>query len=138
MAKGYSFESFPAIAGVSLDTLYQWVNNFEDFAEAKREAFAVNRIFWEKIGIDGASGKIENFHATAWIFNMKNRFLWRDQRENVIEVSGLHGGPIQIANLNADERKKRLQIAQEKMKYLLEAVVVDVAKENETEQEETN
>lgn len=130
MSEGYSFESFAGKIGTTFKTMYMWAENYPDFQQAKDEGFAKNRVFWEKVGIDGATGRVQNFNAVSWVFNMKNRFNWRDNRDTVVEVSGINGGPVQIVNLSPEERRKRLQIAQEKMKHLIEAVVV-----NETEEE---
>jgi hypothetical protein len=37
------------------------------------------------MGIAGSSGKLKGFQTGAWIFNMKNRFSWRDRQEIVLE-----------------------------------------------------
>lgn len=85
MSDGYSFETFGAIAGVAKDTLYKWAEKHDDFADAKKRAFLECQLFWERLGIDGVRGKYEGFSAATWIFNMKNRFQWRDRQD--IEVS---------------------------------------------------
>ena len=84
MAQGLSFESFGAIIGVAEQTLHNWLVDFPDFLEAKREAFTKSRLFWEKIGIQQAT--IGQGNSTAFVFNMKNRFPkeWRDKQENVL------------------------------------------------------
>lgn len=106
MAKGYSFESFSAVVNVNQDTLHEWAKPkvSVEFSEAKKEAFAKCRLFWETIGIDGMLGKItrkvqkvdsygnkttENVQVKIdvgmWIFNMKNRFGWKDRVEFIDE-----------------------------------------------------
>lgn len=82
MKSGLSFETFAAIAKVHRDTLYQWVKEYPEFKEAKDEAFLQNQLFFEKLGIDGAKGKVPGFNVTAWIFNMKNRHGWRDKQKD--------------------------------------------------------
>lgn len=52
----------------------------------KREvekAFRKSRLFWETQGRDMVTGVNETGNATAWIFNMKNRFCdeWKDKHE---------------------------------------------------------
>jgi len=88
--EGLSYEAFAGVIGVSVETLYAWERSYPKFSEAKREAFALNRVFWERIGAAGMAGKIPGFNATVWIFNMKNRHGWRDriETENKHEVSG--------------------------------------------------
>lgn len=90
MSKGLSFESFAAVIKVNHDTIHEWCKVHKDFSDTKKEAFALSRLFWEQHGIDGLysiteydekTGKptrSKSMNATVWIFNMKNRFGWRD------------------------------------------------------------
>ena len=81
LSEGYSFGAFAKIAQVNQDTLYKWVKLFPSFREAKEEGTQCGLFFWEGMGIAGAAGKVKNFNVAAWIFNMKNRFGWRDRQE---------------------------------------------------------
>jgi hypothetical protein len=81
MASGLSFESFAADINVHRDTLYDWAKKHKDFSDAKRVGLEKGRKFWETVGCNGATGKIPGFNAAAYIFNMKNRFGWRDKQE---------------------------------------------------------
>jgi len=94
MSKGKSFETFANQAKCCIDTLYKWTEANPEFAEAKKQAFNLNREFWEQIGIDGLhdykeydeKGKLshsKSLNPTLYIFNMKNRFPneWRDRKE---------------------------------------------------------
>jgi DNA-binding XRE family transcriptional regulator len=94
MRDGYSFESFAGLIGVSRKTIYNWVDDHAEFAEAKEEASELCRLFWEKLGIVYVVSQTENFgknegskstslNAATWIFNMKNRFPreWREKTE---------------------------------------------------------
>jgi len=85
MTTGLSFESFSSVAGVHKDTLYAWTREYPDFSDAKKRAEAASLLYWEKLGIDGVKGKIKGFNAAMWIFNMKNRFKWRDRPDEDIE-----------------------------------------------------
>jgi hypothetical protein len=87
MAEGYSFESFAGIVGVSKQTIYDWLERHVEFLDAKRQAFAKSRLFWERAGISGMymGGKDNPFNSTVWVFNMKNRFGWRDNIKQEIE-----------------------------------------------------
>lgn len=93
MNTGYSYESFAGIIEVNRDTLYAWEKEFPQFSDAKKIAIEKGLMFWEKIGIDhiinssessgsgeGASSSSKSLNASAWIFNMKNRFKWRDKQ----------------------------------------------------------
>lgn len=81
MGNGFSFESFAALVNASKQTIYDWLAANPEFLDAKSIAFERSRLFWEKIGIDLARSGAGN--ATAFIFNMKNRFKedWRDKIE---------------------------------------------------------
>jgi hypothetical protein len=85
MRDGFSYESFAGLIGVHLDTLYDWEHKHSLFSEAKKMAFQQCRLWWEKLGKQGALGS-KDFNATVWIFNMKNRFGWRDVMEQKIEM----------------------------------------------------
>lgn len=95
MEQGYSFESFGGVVSVSADTLYEWVKVHSQFSEAKKEGKSKSRLWWESQGRDGLwneTSKIgtetitRSINATIWIFNMKNRFGWRDRQEITAEI----------------------------------------------------
>lgn len=95
MAKGMSFEAFAGLANVDRFTLYRWAKEHPEFGDAKRTAFEASRRFWEKAcadhlintsetGYDELGNKVsrtKSLNSAAWIFNMKNRFGWRDRVE---------------------------------------------------------
>jgi len=104
MARGYSYESFAAVINVNRDTLYYWEDSFPEFSDAKKKAFDKCLLRWEQIGIagtigvkSGAEAKLGNFNAGSWIFNMKNRFNWRDKHEH----TGKDGERLSVAALVA-------------------------------------
>ena len=94
MKEGLSFEAFAGKLEVSKQTLYNWCETNIEFQEAKEIATEQSRLFWEQQGKDGlykitettededgnevTTTKIMN--PTIWIFNMKNRFGWRDKQ----------------------------------------------------------
>lgn len=80
MASGLSFESFAAVADVDRDTIYEWAKTYPDFSDAKKRGSAKSQLIWEQEGITGM--KMMGFNSAIWIFNMKNRFGWKDQPES--------------------------------------------------------
>lgn len=102
MSKGYSFDSFAAIADVNPDTLYEWAKVHPEFSETKKKAFARSLLFWEQQGISGLwTSKEESFNTALWIFNMKNRHKWTD-RVDVTE----HSQPTGLEKTSDDELDK--------------------------------
>ena len=81
MAQGFSFESFGAVINVDESTLFNWIQDYPEFFQSKKEAFTKSRLFWEAIGIDQAKLGVGN--STSFVFNMKNRFPkeWRDKQD---------------------------------------------------------
>jgi len=79
MSKGLSVESFGGVIRVGKELLYKWFELHENFSNAKKEGTTASQLFWEKAGIEGLWGSKENsFNSVVWIFNMRNRFGWRD------------------------------------------------------------
>lgn len=83
--------------GIAYSTFDVWQNDNEEFSEAVKAAEKISQGWWEKQGRIATFGGIQNFNATSFIFNMKNRFKedWRDkvEQENsgtmrLIPVSG--------------------------------------------------
>jgi len=77
MAKGMSYETFGATIDVCKSTVYGWEAH-KEFLEAKKIGFQKCQAFWEELGIHGASGRMKNFSAAAYIYNCKNRFRKSD------------------------------------------------------------
>lgn len=92
VASGLSMGSF---ALCDADTIFTYADRFPEDCPlpALREAQRKSIAFWEKIGLAGATGKIEGFNAASWIFNMKNRAGWSDKIQNV--MLGPNGGALQ-------------------------------------------
>jgi hypothetical protein len=89
MAKGLSFESFAGVIEVSRDSLYEWAKQHREFSDAKKIGTSKSLLYWEQLGLDGATGNNSNgvyyFSASTWIFSMKNRFRWSDRHELSVE-----------------------------------------------------
>lgn len=80
MKEGLSFESFGGVAMVDRSALYQWVEKHEMFAKAKGIGESLGLVFWEREGIVGMKGG-KDFNVGVWIFAMKNRFKWHDEKK---------------------------------------------------------
>lgn len=75
---GYSDASFP---DCSMEVFEVHAVRYPvDFPEDRIEAARRKRLkFWEEKGIEG------KINASVWIFNMKNRFGWRDRQDTKTE-----------------------------------------------------
>jgi transcriptional regulator with XRE-family HTH domain len=90
MAEGFSYESFAGKIGTTRATLYNWEKQHPEFLDAKKHAFEACLQFWEAQGIKGLWNESfkdddgttvsRSVNASVWIFNMKNRFKWRDKQ----------------------------------------------------------
>jgi hypothetical protein len=87
MASGKSYETFGYKVGVNRSTVYKWEKKHPEFVDAKKAAFDASLDFWENAGIQGMfmGGKDNPFNSTVWVFNMKNRFNWRDKVESEVK-----------------------------------------------------
>lgn len=90
LAQGYSQAVLAGELGVDEDTITAWKKRHAEFRRAIERGSCAGLKFWETAGIDGMMGRIQNFNAASWIFNMKNRFGWRDKRE----LTGADGDPL--------------------------------------------
>jgi len=122
MSKGLSFESFSAIAEVNQDTLHEWVKVHEEFSESKKMAFANCQLFWEKLGVenilnvsessgrgDDAYHKSSTLNASIWIFNMKNRFKWRDKQPGEEDKKVTHDGAVIVNQPDLADRINQIK-----------------------------
>ena len=97
MSKGLSFDCFAADIKVSNKTLYTWTEKHDEFLQAKKEGENRCLRWWESLGNSLASGKRKG-NAAVYIFNMKNRFGWRDRQETEI----IQSVPFQFAYTKED------------------------------------
>lgn len=78
MAQGYSKEAFAGDIGVSKKTIYNWKKHKEFLHALKRGEMKCQK-WWEELGHEMVMNGGGN--APVWIFNMKNRFGWRDRHD---------------------------------------------------------
>ena len=81
MAEGLSYESFAGLLGVGRSTLYDWEKSHPQFSDSKKIGKDKMALFFERLGIDAMTGKIEGFNASTYIFTIKNKLGWRDKQE---------------------------------------------------------
>jgi len=96
MAKGWSKEEVcynieDGGLGVCYQTFLNWQDQHEEFKEAVREGDRASSAWWNRTGRTAVLGGIDGFNATAWIFNMKNRFGWADKVEQKTDHSSTDG-----------------------------------------------
>lgn len=103
MSEGLSFETFGAVIDVAEKTLYNWTEKYPEFLQAKEKGFLANKYFWERAGINGMkAGK--DFNAVVWIFNMKNRFRWRDQVDVTSDEKPIMPQPVYVLVDNKSDK----------------------------------
>lgn len=80
ISSGYSDKSFTLC---DMDTFVNYCNKYpNDFPTDMIEKGRRERMFfWEKIGIEGTTGKLHGYNSRSWEFNMKNRFKWSEKIE---------------------------------------------------------
>lgn len=101
LAEGFSQAVLAGRLDVDEDTITNWKKEHPAFLGAIKKGSYKGQEMWEGLGMDGASGKIDGFSAASWIFNMKNRFSWRDKQE----VTGTDGAAliVQVVKHTDDE-----------------------------------
>jgi hypothetical protein len=90
---------------ISRKTFYNWLERHEEFAEAYEEGRWRSEAFWARMGRSGAMGAM-NVNPALWIFNMKNRFGWRDK---------LPEDKVGDGELSPEEYARRVQLAMDEM-----------------------
>ncbi len=87
MEKGYSKDSVAGLLNICRDTLYRWIDKYPDFSDTIKNGQEKSRQFWERAAIENLThykdGK--QLNSAVWIFNMRNRFGWRDKPADEIE-----------------------------------------------------
>jgi len=81
--------------GICRDSFYKACERSPAFKQAYEVGKQYSEAWWIKLGRVGAAGKVSIQPAT-WVFNMKNRFNWKDKLETE------HKGAIAI-NIDGDD-----------------------------------
>lgn len=99
--EGCSDVEIRAEFGISDDLWYRWIAEDEEFSRTYKAAKIACHAKWEQMGRKMAFGQAEG-NPTTWIFNMKNRFNWRDKQD--VE----HSGQINHADMTEEEIERRI------------------------------
>lgn len=81
MSGGKSFVSFAGHINVGKRTIYEWVEKYPEFKEAKDIAKAKCEEFYVNLGLDMAAGNLEKPNATAYVWLTKNILKWTDKEQ---------------------------------------------------------
>lgn len=108
-AEGKSLAQIAACIGVNRATMHRWSQQHDDFRDAVKDAQELALAWWENAGQLNMTRM--GFNATAFIFQMKNRF--RDDYRDVtaMEHTGKDGGPIETRDAKALTDDELLSIA---------------------------
>ena len=99
-AQGQSVVEVCEMLQISKQTFYRWVEGYPAFSDAYKRGLSRSQAWWERLGREAAAGKAKINTAT-WIFNMKNRFGWRDKQE----LSGDPKAPVAPAVISIEQYK---------------------------------
>lgn len=98
--EGCSDVEIRAEFGISSDLWWRWIDEDEEFSATAKKAKDACHAKWEQMGRKMAFGEVEG-NPTTWIFNMKNRFNWRDKQD--VE----HSGQVDLSSKTNEELKAR-------------------------------
>lgn len=97
MAKGAGMKELAHYLGVSRQTIYTWCDAthkqyHRPFAEAVELGRELSEAWWMRFGRLAMMGRVRAAAPAWWIFNMKNRFGWKDR----VEVAGSEDAPLHV------------------------------------------
>lgn len=94
------------ILGISETAWLTLMADSEEFRGTVKECKALCRTWWERQGRKMAAGVAEG-NATVWIFNMKNRFGWRDKID--VDQSSTDGTMTPKAEMTDEQMRAKLE-----------------------------
>lgn len=97
MAQGAGIKELAHYLGVSRQTIYDWCDEKHKqyharFAQAVELGRELSEAWWMRYGRMAMMGRVTAGPPSWWIFNMKNRFGWRDR----VEIAGSEDAPLHI------------------------------------------
>jgi hypothetical protein len=113
-AQGKSKAQIRRDIGIHHSTWGDWIEAHPEFSAAVKEAYELSMAWWEDQGMDGMF-KGMKFNATAYIFQVKNRFPreYRDRQEH--DVSGVVHNSVTVnatltaKDINVDDKREALK-----------------------------
>ena len=106
--------------GIARKTFYMWVKEYPEFGEAFARGKERSEAWWTRIGRAAAAGKVNGFMSGPWIFNMKNRFGWKDQADiTVTQNAGIALLPPQMDSIE-DWSNQAQEIIKTQQKTVIE------------------
>ena len=90
--EGASDVEVRCLLGIGESGWYTLIEDDDDFRRTVKQCKDLCQVWWERQGRKMSCGESDG-NATTWIFNMKNRFGWKDKTE----LTGEGGGPIEQA-----------------------------------------
>ena len=85
---GESVAEVCLVLGICRTSFYKACDLSPEFKAAYEIGKEYSEAWWTKLGRAGAAGKV-NIQPATWVFNMKNKFKWKDRVEN--EITGAIG-----------------------------------------------
>jgi len=98
LAEGFSQAVLAGRLDVDEHTIIEWKKEHPEFSSSVKRGAFKGQEMWEGLGMAGAKGMVYGFNAASWVFNMKNRFGWRDKQE----VTGAEGGAVIVKVFGKD------------------------------------
>lgn len=100
--QGFCIAEIAAELDISKPSYYKCKDISKKFFNAEKVGLAKSEAWWSKVGRAGAVGKVD-INCPVWIFNMKNRFGWKDRVEQ--QHTGAEGAalPALIIGATSDQ-----------------------------------
>lgn len=76
-SEGQDVAEVTAKLGITHETFKKWVREKPEFADAYAKGKALSKAWWLTLGRESAKGNVDA-PPSYWVFNMKNKFGWRD------------------------------------------------------------
>lgn len=101
-SEGASDVEIRAYLKISDDLWYRWIEEDDGFSRTTKTAKMLCHAKWEQMGRKMAFGEVEG-NPTTWIFNMKNRFGWKDKTETEVTATVSQSTTLSIDKTTLDD-----------------------------------